>query len=98
MELVLKVKKQDFEKVKTILLKDDTVSRASVKFRDSNSLGLKEGWYYFYVSGLEEACKKAKELTKELTKKIDKKEENDVIEKIKKEEETAISGFGSIFG
>jgi alpha-D-ribose 1-methylphosphonate 5-triphosphate synthase subunit PhnG len=98
MEIVLKIKKQNFEKVKNIILKDDTVSRASVTFKESKSLGLKDDWYYCYISGLDEACKKVMELTKGLTENINKKEEEEVISKIKKEEEEAMAGFGGIFG
>jgi alpha-D-ribose 1-methylphosphonate 5-triphosphate synthase subunit PhnG len=98
MEIVLKIKKQNFEKVKNIILKDDTISRASVTFKESKSLGLKDDWYYCYISGLDEACKKAMELTKGLTENINKKEEEEVINKIKKEEEEAMAGFGGIFG
>jgi hypothetical protein len=98
MEIVLKIKKQNFEKVKNVILKDDTVSKASITFKESKSLGLKDDSYYCYISGLDEVCKKAMELTKGLTENINKKEEEEVISKIKKEEEEAMAGFGGIFG
>ena len=98
MEIVLKIKKENLQKVKDVLLKDDVVSRASVTFKEAKILGLKDDEYFCYISGLEEACKKAKELTKNLAEIANKKEEEEVIKKIKEEEESAMSGFGSIFG
>ncbi|MDI6825692.1 MAG: hypothetical protein QMD36_00640 [Candidatus Aenigmarchaeota archaeon] len=97
MEIVLKTKKENLQKVKDIILKDDTVSRASVIFKEAKSIGLKGNEYFCYISGLEEACNKAKELTKNSAEIANKKEEEEIIKKIKEEEETALSGFGSIF-
>jgi len=97
-EIVLKIKKDNLQKVKDVLLKDDTVSRASVTFKESKSLGFKGNEYICYISGLEEACNKAKELTKDSAEVVNKKEEEEIIKKIKEEEESAMSGFGSIFG
>jgi hypothetical protein len=97
MEIVLKIRKENLQKVKDILLTDDTVSRASLIFKETKSLGFKDNEYFCYISGLEEACNKAKELTKKLAEISNKKEESDVIKKIKEEEESAMSGFGNIF-
>lgn len=97
-EIVLKIKKENLQKVKDVLLTDDTVSRASLTFKESKSLGLKGNEYFCYISGLEEACNKAKKLTKKLAEITDKKDEEVIIKKIKEEEESAMSGFGSIFG
>jgi len=98
MEIVLKIKKENLQKVKDILLKDDTISRASLIFKEAKSLGFNGNEYFCYISGLEEACKKAKELTKDSAEIINKKEEEEeVIKKIKEEEESAMSGFGNIF-
>jgi hypothetical protein len=93
MEIVLKIRKENLQKVKDILLTDDTVSRASLIFKETKSLGFKDNEYFCYISGLEEACNKAKELTKKLAEISNKKEESDVIKKIKEEEESAMSGF-----
>jgi hypothetical protein len=98
MEIVLKIKKENLQKVKDVLLKDDTISRASVIFKESKSLGFKDNEYICYISGLEEACNKAKELTKNSAKIVNKKDEKEIIKKIKAEEESALSGFGNIFG
>ena len=98
MEMVLKIKKQNLQKVKDILLKDETVSRASIMFKESKSLGLKGDHYYCYISGLDEACDKAKKLTKDLAEVVNEKNTKEIIEKIKSEEESAMTGFGDIFG
>jgi len=97
MEIVLKIKKENLQKVKDILLKDDTISRASLIFKEAKSLGFNGNEYFCYISGLEEACKKAKELTKDSAEITNKKEEEGIIKKIKEEEESAMSGFGNIF-
>lgn len=97
MDVVFKIEKENLQKVKNILFNDDLVSRASVVIKEAKSLGLEDG-YYCYVSGTEEACKKAEELMEELGKRTSKEDEEKVIELIKKEEESAMTGFGGIFG
>jgi len=96
MDVVLFVTTQNYPKLKEKLLKDDVVSRASIVFKDAKSLGFEKDGYYFYVSGTEEACNKALRLAKELAEKVENSQE--IIEKIKEEEESAIQGFGGIFG
>ena len=86
MEVVFKIEKQNLQKVKDILLKDETVSKASVMFKESNSLGLEGDYYYCYISGLDEACDKAKELTKDLAEVVNEMDAKEIIEKIKSEE------------
>jgi len=98
MEVVFKIKKQNLQKVKDMFLKDDVISKASIVFKEAKGLGFTGDNYYCYVSGVEEACKKAKELIKDLGELAKKEEEKKVIDKIKEEEESAISGFGGIFG
>jgi hypothetical protein len=98
MEVVFKIKKQNLQKVKDLFLTDNVISRASVIFKESKSLGLKKDEYYCYVSGTNEAYEKAKQLIKDLGELVKKDEEKKIIDKIKQEEESAMSGFGSIFG
>jgi len=96
MEILLSTEIKDFPKFKEMLLKDDIVSRASIVFKE----GKVENRivYYCYISGLKEQCKRALELTKEIAKEAKGKEKNEVIKKIKEEEQKAMEGFGSIFG
>ena len=98
MEVIFKIEKQNLQKVKDVLLKDETVSKASITFKESKSLGLKGNHYYCYILGLEEACDKAKGLIKDLTEIVNEKDAKKIIEKIKVEEESAMTGFGDIFG
>jgi len=98
MEIVVKMKKENLQKVKNLLLKDETVSRASIIFKEGKSLGLENEDYYCYISGTEEACKRVEELIKELGEIVKNEEKKKVIEKIREEEESAMKGFGSIFG
>jgi len=97
MELVLLIETKNFQKAKELLLKDDLVSRASIIFKEAKAYGDKEG-YYCYISGLEEQCKRALELTKDLAKEVKDKEKDNFISKIKEESEKANEAFGGIFG
>ena len=97
MEILYEIEKSDLQKVKDVLLKDDLVGRASVLFKDGSTLGFGNK-YYCYVSGIEEACKKSEELMENLGKKIKEEEKEKVVQKIKEEENSAIKGFGGIFG
>lgn len=97
MQLVLNVQSKEFARLKDIFLKDDTVGRASLTFKEAKMYGGKEG-YYIYVSGLEEACKKALEISKDLAKEVTGKEKEQFLKKLKEEEDRAAEGMGGIFG
>lgn len=96
MEIVLYFKSENYQKGKDILLSDGTVSRTSLIFKEGSIIG-KEG-YYIYLSGTDEQCKRALELTKELGKEVSGKEKEELIKKIKEEENKAVENFGSILG
>lgn len=96
MEVVLHFKSENYAKGKDVLLSDDAVSRASMTFKEGSIVGRKG--YFCYLSGTDEQCKKAVELTKELAEEVTEEEKEQVINKIKKEEDTAIEGFGNILG
>ncbi len=96
MELVLYVASDKLEELKKKLLQDEEVSRASITFKEAKSLGYDKDGYFCYISGTEEVVKKAKELATNLATQEENQEE--VIKKIKEEEEKAIEGFGGIFG
>lgn len=97
MELLLLIETKNYAKVKDVLLRDDTVSRASLVFKEAKGFGGEEG-YYSYISGTEEQCKKVLELTKDLIKEIKDRKKEEIINKIKEEENKAMEGFGGIFG
>jgi hypothetical protein len=106
MEIVLSIEQKNLQKVKDILLKDDVVSRASIVFKEAKGLTGKEG-FYCYISGSEEQCKKALEKVKveneetgevvDIAKEISGEEKEEVVNKIKEEENRALEGFGGIF-
>ncbi|MCD6226780.1 MAG: hypothetical protein J7J93_03235 [Candidatus Aenigmarchaeota archaeon] len=98
MEIVIEIKKENLQKAKEILLKDDVVSRATIIFKEAKTLGFDNKNYYCYISGLEEQCEKAKELIKDISKLIENEKKDEIIKKIKEEENTALEGFGNIFG
>jgi len=96
MEIVLQLESKNAQKVKEILNKDQTTSRASITFRDGSLIG-KEG-QFCHISGTDEQCKKAIELTKEVAKETEKKVRDEFITKLKEEESKAGEGLGGIFG
>ena len=96
MEIVLHFKSENFAKAKDVLLTDDVVGRASLVFKEGSIIG-KDG-YYVYLSGTEEQCKRALELMKELAEEVKDETKTQLINKIKEEEERAITGFGNILG
>jgi hypothetical protein len=106
MEILLSIEQKNLQRVKDILLKDDVVSRASIVFKEAKGLTGKEG-FYCYISGSEEQCKKALEKVKmknektgevtELAKEVGGDEKEEVVGKIKEEENKALEGFGGIF-
>jgi len=102
MEVVLQVEGKDFTKFKEKLLADEIVNRASIVFKDAKQFD-KESGYLCIISGTEERCGRAKELAKdeegnELATEIAGEEKEEILKKIKEEEDKAIEGFGGIFG
>lgn len=95
---MFKIEKKNLQRVKNTALKDEVVSKASILIKEAKSLGLKETVYYCYISGLEEACKKAEELMKDIGEKVSEENKEKIIKLIKQEEESALTGFGDIFG
>lgn len=96
MEIVLHFKSENYAKGKDTLLTDDVVDRASLTFKEGSIIG-KDG-YYCLLAGTEEQCKRALELVKDLAEEVKDDTKTQLINKIKEEEEKAISGFGDILG
>ncbi len=96
MEIVLGFDSKNMQKLKDVLLKDDVVSRASIIFKEGSIIG-KKG-YFCYIRGTEEQCKRVLELTKDLVTEISGKDKEELINKIKEEENKASEGMGDIFG
>lgn len=105
MEIVLQIKSANLSKVKDLLLKDETVNRASITFKEGKVFDV-EG-YVCYISGTEERCQRALEIVKmkdeegnvtDLAKEVESEKAEEIIKKIKEEEDRAIEGFGSFLG
>jgi len=76
----------------------DSFARVGYKIRDGATLGEEKNKIYLYISASEEFVKKADERLKGIVTPLEKEKAERVIRKIKQEEESAESGFGSIFG
>jgi hypothetical protein len=77
---------------------EGSFARAGYKMKDGQSVGEKEDTIYVYISGDAEFLKKAEDKLKPLLREMEEGERERVLKKIEEEEETAESGFGSIFG
>ncbi|MEK6982846.1 MAG: hypothetical protein AABX38_07970 [Candidatus Micrarchaeota archaeon] len=92
-------KKADITKMlETDPYAEDSFARVGYKVRDGAGLSEDKTKMYLYISGSDEFIKKADEKLKPLAKVASTEVEKRVIEKIVLEEETAESGFGSMFG
>jgi len=88
---------EDVEKVRQALMSDEVTSRANIVFKDAKLLTGRDG-YYIRVIGTEEQLKRIKEIIAGSAKEIDAKEIEEVLKKLQEEDESALAGFGSIFG
>jgi hypothetical protein len=96
MEYIFFVAKENASKVEAALKNDDIVARQSIAIRDATALGIEAKGSFMLVSGSDDAIEKAKELVKEFVAEsefLDKAREA-----IAKEEDSAASGMGAIFG
>jgi hypothetical protein len=78
--------------------KEDSFARLGYKVKDGASLEEDKEKLYVYISASEDFVKKADEMLKEVATPASQEVQDRVGEKIRKEEEEAESGFGSIFG
>ena len=102
MDVILHAEGKNYRKLKEKLLADEIVNRASIVFKDAKQFD-KESGYLCIVGGTEDRCERAKELAKdeegnELATEISGEEKEEILKKVKEEEDKAIEGFGDIFG
>lgn len=96
MYVIYEAPKDKLQKV-TEILADDLISRQTTSVRDGRTIGMEEDVNYVMVEGSEEAVDKAKELFEE--EELKKAESpDDVYDAIKKADEDAAAGVGTIFG
>ncbi len=81
-----------------VLLQDDVVSRQSVVARDAKSLGLLGEDRYVIVEGSDAGVARAVELLKDIVKPLDGPAAEDVLRRIRSQDDEAASGMGLIFG
>ncbi|MCX6820505.1 MAG: hypothetical protein NT016_00935 [Candidatus Aenigmarchaeota archaeon] len=106
MEMVLHVEDgQAFRKIKDTMLADETVNRASITFKDAKMYTQKAG-NLIIVSGTDDRLKAAAAIAKAektadgkpVAAELEGKEKEEVLRKLKEEEDRAIEGMGGIFG
>ncbi len=89
---------EHYSKAKSIVFADDIVARQSVNFREARALGIHKDGYYLEIDGPHEAIKRAKDLLGDIAKETEGKEKEEILHKIREEEDKAAEGFGSLFG
>ena len=97
-ECELSKKKELMKVLEAEPYKEDSFARIGYKVKEGASLDENKEKLYVYISASEDFVKKADEMLKDIAKPASKEIEDRVGEKIRKEEEEAESGFGSIFG
>ena len=98
MRAVFFIQSENFSKAKSIVYGDEVVSKQSVNFRESRAMGFDKDGYYLDIDGSGEAISKAKEILADIAKEVGEKEKEEVLSKVKEQEDSAASGFGSLFG
>ncbi len=79
------------------VISDEMISRQSTSVRDGDSLGFEEGITYVLVEGVDEAVEKAKDMFEDLDVEFVEDDE-EIYQAIKKADEDAAAGVGTIFG
>ena len=77
---------------------EDSFARVGYKMRDGATLEEKKDRIYLYISASGDFIKKADEKLKDVAKSLGDDDAKRIIDKIRKEEESAESGLGSMFG
>ncbi len=99
MEWMTFVKKENVMKAEEALRSDfDTAAKQSITIREAGVLGIDMSGSFFLINGTDEGVAKCKELIKEFAVDVESNVLEKVKEEIKKEEDAAAEGMGSIFG
>lgn len=106
MDVALHIENVDaYKKLKDKLLADETVNRASIVFKDAKLYTQKAG-SLIVVSGTEDRLKAALDIAKAektsdgkpAARELEGREKEEILRKLKEEEDRAIEGMGGIFG
>ncbi|MCD6383338.1 MAG: hypothetical protein J7L88_02620 [Thermoplasmata archaeon] len=87
--------KSDEKALEKSLLSEDIITRQSISIREGEALGKEGGVEYILVEGSEEAVERVKEIAPNNI--LEGKEAEEIYNKIKAEEENAVSGMGFVF-
>ena len=87
--------KSDEKALEKSLLSEDIITRQSISIREGEALGKEGGVEYILVEGSEEAVMRVKEIAPNNI--LEGKEAEEIYNKIKAEEENAVSGMGFVF-
>ena len=87
--------KSDEKVLEKSLLSEDIITRQSISIREGEALGKEGGVEYILVEGSEEAVERVKEIAPNNI--LEGKEAEEIYNKIKAEEENAVSGMGFVF-
>jgi len=79
-------------------LAEDSFARSGYKLKDGKFIEEDEKKCYLYISASDDFVKKADGMLKDVAKPLSGDDEKRIVDKFKKEEEQATSGFGDIFG
>ena len=77
---------------------DDLISRQSITQRDASALKIEKEVQILVIEGEDDALARARELLKDIGEEQDEAKSQDILEKLKGEEEGAAEGVGFIFG
>ncbi|MEM2948626.1 MAG: hypothetical protein QXY05_00585 [Candidatus Anstonellales archaeon] len=101
MKIVFEISKERFKDAKKILEEnpyaEDSFAKAGYILKEGKALGEDEN-YYVYIDASEDFVEKAKEKLKDVAKPADNKKAERIIKKVEDEQNSAVSGFGSLFG
>ena len=99
MKLIFIIARKDYSKASEKILKDEELAKQSVTFRESRALGLAGNEYYLDIDIDEKLLGRLEEALEGLdAKRLEGKEKENVVFKIKEQEDNAVQGFGNIFG
>ncbi|MEM4295324.1 MAG: hypothetical protein QXI89_00300 [Candidatus Anstonellales archaeon] len=101
-EEVFFIPSSKYAKAKALLeqnpYEEQSFSRVGYKIREAKSIGLNADGYFLYIKASDDFIKFARDKLKEVLGSIDKDMLEKAKQEIEKEEQDAISGFGSLFG
>ncbi len=88
---------ENLEKIRDLLgVGSNAIERQTVSFKDGSTFD--EEGTYLYISGNETACENARKVLKEAAEEVEGEKGQNIISKIKEQEDAATEGFGGIFG